>query len=363
MTIALELSCPAQPSGAYPILIGRGLLTDGKTLGAQVPQRQVCIVSNATIAPLFLDTVKSALGRNRQIIEVILPDGEGFKNLEHYGDILDALIAARFSRDSVLLALGGGVIGDLTGFAAASYQRGVSFVQLPTTLLAQVDSSVGGKTGVNHPHGKNMIGAFHQPQAVVIDTETLNTLPPREFSAGLAEVIKYGLIDDLPFFSWLEQHMDAIMAHDAAILSEVIAHCCSNKARIVAADEYEHGRRALLNLGHTFGHALESLAHYTQWNHGEAIAIGIRIAAELSELRGGISEQDSARIIRLLRSAGLPIAIEGAFTSDAIYQAMFYDKKVRAGKLRLILMQRMGQCEIVSDVPQEMIQCAIEKAA
>ena len=363
MTIALELSCPAQAPGAYPILIGAGLLADGATLAAQVPQQQVCIVSNATIAPLFLDTVKTALGRNKQIIEVILPDGEAYKTLEYYGHILDALIAARFSRDSMLLALGGGVIGDLTGFAAASYQRGISFVQLPTTLLAQVDSSVGGKTGVNHPHGKNMIGAFHQPQAVVIDTQTLNTLPPREFSSGLAEVIKYGLIDDLPFFAWLEEHMDAIMSRDEAVLSEVIAHCCRNKARVVEADEYESGRRALLNLGHTFGHALESLTHYRRLKHGEAVAIGIRMAAELSQLCGGIGAQDTARIIRLLRAAGLPVAMKDDFTSETIHEAMFLDKKVRAGKLRLILMRAMGQCEIARDVAEELIKSAIEKAA
>lgn len=357
----LTLQIPAGDAHRYPILIESGLWQRQEIWQQYLPQRQVCIVSNTTVAPLYLAQVKAAFG-DKQVIEVLIPDGEQHKNLEQYAHVLDALIANRFGRDAAILALGGGVVGDLAGFAAASYQRGMAFVQCPTTLLAQVDSSVGGKTGVNHPLGKNMIGAFHQPQAVLIDIDCLNTLPPREFSAGLAEVIKYGLINDLSFFEWLENNIAALMAKDKALLIEAIAHCCQNKAEVVCADEKEQGLRALLNLGHTFGHALESLSAYRLWKHGEAVAIGMRMAAELAHLRGELTAAELQRIMALLQAAGLPSDMGGALSAAAVYDAMFLDKKVRAGKLRLIAISRLGECRIADDIPAEQILAAIEKA-
>lgn len=346
------------PDGrGYPIVIGYDIY---KTALAQhVAHKQVCIVSNAAVAPLYLDDVKQALA-GRDIIEVILDDGEAHKNMAAVERILDALIDARFNRDAVVVALGGGVVGDIAGFAAACYQRGVDFVQLPTTLLAQVDSSVGGKTGVNHPRGKNMIGAFHQPRAVLIDTKTLETLPPREMSAGMAEVIKYALINDAPFFDWLEAHLHNLMLFNHMHLAEVIARCCASKAAIVAADEREGGVRALLNLGHTFGHALEALTHYTHWKHGEAIAIGMHMAAKLAEMQGKLRAEEVARIVALLARAKLPVHVDYPLDSQAIYAAMGLDKKVRDGKMRLILPEAFGQSAIVDDVPQALIMQAID---
>ncbi|MDO4777065.1 MAG: 3-dehydroquinate synthase [Cardiobacteriaceae bacterium] len=345
------------PDGrGYPIVIDYGLYRE--QLPVHVPHKQVCIVSNETVAPLYLDEVKQALA-GRDIIEVILQDGEAYKNMAAVERILDALVAARFNRDAVVMALGGGVVGDIAGFAAACYQRGVDFVQLPTTLLAQVDSSVGGKTGVNHPRGKNMIGAFHQPRAVLIDSKTLETLPPREMSAGMAEVIKYALINDAPFFAWLEEHLDSIMAFDHKRLAEVIARCCANKAAIVAADERESGQRALLNLGHTFGHALETLTGYTYWKHGEAIAIGMHMAARLAEIRGRLSGDEVGRIVALMQRARLPVWVDYPLGSEEIYAAMGLDKKVRDGKMRLIVPEAFGQSVIVDDVPRDAILQAI----
>ncbi|SUO95018.1 3-dehydroquinate synthase [Suttonella ornithocola] len=359
----LNLSFPSTASTAYPIHIGSGLLNHRELLNEAIWQKQVCIVSNETVAPLYLERVQQHLrAEGKQVLAVQIPDGEQYKNLAQYAMVMDALMKARFGRDGVIVALGGGVVGDLTGFVSATYQRGTAFVQLPTTLLAQVDSSVGGKTGVNHPLGKNMIGAFHQPQAVIIDTDTLSTLPPREFSAGMAEVIKYGLINDLPFFEHLEANIQALMNKEADLLTQTIRHCCQNKADVVKADEREHGVRALLNLGHTFGHALESLSHYKRWKHGEAVAIGIRIAAELAVIEGKISTQDGERIKNLLLAAGLPIRIENTYSSDDIYQAMFLDKKVRAGKLRLIVFSALGNCQICSDCSEVDIRAAIDAA-
>lgn len=357
----LSLQLPPAAAHSYPILIESGLWRQADVWRQLAPHRQVCIVSNPSIAPLYLAQIKAALG-DKEIIEVLIPDGEQYKNLEEYAKVLDALIAHRFGRDALIIALGGGVVGDLAGFAAASYQRGMDFIQCPTTLLAQVDSSVGGKTGVNHPSGKNMIGAFHQPLAVLIDIDTLNTLPAREFSAGLAEVIKYGLINDIAFFEWLESNIGGIMAKDKKLLIKAIAHCCQNKADVVCADEKEHGQRALLNLGHTFGHALESISLYRLWKHGEAVAIGMRMAAELAHLRGELKASELTRIIALLQAAQLPIDMDEEFSVEEVYNAMFLDKKVRSGKLRLVAMSGLGQCRIDDEIPAEQILAAIRLA-
>lgn len=346
------------PDGrAYPILIGYDLY--GAQLAAHVPHKQVCIVSNETVAPLYLDKVRQALGE-RDLISVILEDGEAHKKMPAVECILDALIDARFNRDAVILALGGGVVGDIAGFAAACYQRGIDFIQLPTTLLAQVDSSVGGKTGINHPRGKNMIGAFHQPRAVLIDTQTLETLPSREMSAGMAEVIKYALINDAPFFDWLDAHLDNLMRFNHADLATMIARCCANKAAIVAADERESGQRALLNLGHTFGHALEALTDYRHWKHGEAIAIGMHMAAQLAHSQGWLTADDITRITALMQRAKLPVWMDYPLESTTILQAMGLDKKVKDGKLRLILPQAFGQSAVVSGIAADNILAAIE---
>ncbi|UJF23847.1 3-dehydroquinate synthase [Suttonella sp. R2A3] len=351
----LTVNLPAGKSRSYPILIEAGLLARTEAIREHLPAQQICIVTNDTIAPLYSDTLKRALG-DKTVIEVILKDGEAYKNLAAVSSIFDALITARFNRDALIVALGGGVVGDIAGYAAASYQRGIACVQIPTTVLSQVDSSVGGKTGVNHPQGKNMIGAFHQPQAVLIDINVLETLPAREFSAGLAEVIKYGLINDAPFFAWLENHLDKIMAKDADTLREMIAHCCQNKADVVAADERESGQRALLNLGHTFGHAIESLTGYKRYLHGEAVSIGMVMAALLSEQLGHIEVADTQRIIDLLDRANLPIVLDADLSPDAIYQAMLLDKKVAQGQLRLIIMQHFGQCVIAGASQAEILK-------
>ena len=265
---------------AYPIYIGSDLISNPEFFAKHIKGSRVMVVSNTTVAPLYLDQLKKAL-EDFNVSEVILPDGEEFKTLDVLNQIYTALLENRFDRTCTLIALGGGVVGDMAGYAAASYQRGVNFIQVPTTLLSQVDSSVGGKTGVNHPLGKNMIGAFHQPQAVIADTLTLNTLPDRELSAGMAEVIKYGLINDAEFFEWLEEHMEALMSRDLVLLAEAIRRSCADKAQIVAADEKEAGQRALLNLGHTFGHAIETGMGYGKWLHGEAVGAGMAMAADV----------------------------------------------------------------------------------
>ena len=356
-----KLSLHLPDGREYPIVIGAGVLDDAALWQAHVPHRQVCVVSNVVVAPLYLPRIREMLA-GREVIEVILADGERHKRLESVASILDALVDARFNRDCVVIALGGGVVGDIAGFAAACYQRGVDFVQMPTTLLAQVDSSVGGKTGVNHPRGKNLIGAFHQPVAVLVDTQTLSTLPPREFSAGLAEVIKYGLINDAPFSAWLEANMDAILRQDDTVLGEMIAHCCQNKAAIVAADERESGQRALLNLGHTFGHALEALTDYRRFKHGEAVAIGMHMAVQLAKAQGLLADADVARVLALLQRAQLPVHIDAELDAQAVFTAMGLDKKVKAGRMRLIVPQAFGQCAVVDDVPQAQILAAIEAA-
>ena len=345
---SLEVALAAGPARHYPIHIGHGLLADAALIMQCAPQRQICIVTNDTVAAHYLAPLETALA-DKTRITVRLPDGETHKTLATWASILDALVAARYDRDSLVIALGGGIVGDIAGFAAASYQRGIACLQIPTTLLAQVDSSVGGKTGVNHPQGKNLIGAFHQPQAVLIDTATLATLPPREFAAGMAEVIKYGLINSSDFFA----------AHDPATLQTMIARCCAAKAAIVAADERESGQRALLNFGHTFGHALEALTAYQRWKHGECVAMGSVIACRLAARLGRISEADADRAAALFAAFGLPTTVPADISSDAIRDKMQLDKKTRGGQLRLVLPQRFCDSGIDRDIGEADIAAAI----
>lgn len=337
---------------SYPIYIGKSLLSNPQYLLPHIHGKQVCIVSNNTVAPLYLDQIKNSLG-GLNVDQVILPDGEQFKNLATLETIFDHLLGQRHNRTTTLIALGGGVIGDMTGFAAACYQRGVNFIQVPTTLLAMVDSSVGGKTGVNHPLGKNMIGAFYQPQAVLADTLTLETLPQRELSAGLAEVIKYGLICDYPFFEWLEKNIEKLMQRDTDTLAYAIEISCQCKAKVVSADEREGGIRAILNLGHTFGHAIETAQGYGNWLHGEAVATGMVMAADLSMRNGKISKEDLERIKQLLTRASLPIASPSDMTPDDFLRLMGVDKKVLDGRLRLVLLDAMGVATVTSDIDQQ----------
>ncbi len=344
---------------SYPIYIGTGLLGSPELVAPYVRGSQVMIVSNETVAPIYLEKTRQMFADFRTEA-VILPDGEQYKTLAVWEKIFDALLSKRFDRRCTLVALGGGVIGDMTGFAAACYQRGVDFIQIPTTLLSQVDSSVGGKTGVNHPLGKNMIGAFHQPQCVVADTETLNTLDDRQLSAGVAEVIKYGLINDLPFFEWLEANMEALLRRDPAALAYAIERSCRDKATIVAADEKESGQRALLNLGHTFGHAIETGMGYGEWLHGEAIATGMVLAAELSAHLGWIEDGAVERIRRLLRKANLPVQAPKSLTSERFMELMAVDKKVLDGKLRLVLMKGLGESIITAEASATAIRAVLD---
>ena len=341
----------------YPIHIGSGLLRDGTLLRAAAGKRDILLVSNVTVAPLYAGLVKSALAGNR-IIEVVLPDGEQHKSLATASRVFDVMIANRLGRDAVVVALGGGVIGDLAGFVAACYQRGIDFVQVPTTLLAHVDSSVGGKTAVNHPGGKNMIGAFHQPIAVIADTDLLATLPGRELNAGLAEVIKYGLISDAGFFAWLEQNIDALLARDAAALQRAIYRSCEIKAGIVGRDEREQGDRALLNFGHTFGHAIESATGYVDWLHGEAVATGMLIAADMSARLQHLAAADVERIRRLLLRAGLPVAAP-QIGADSALGYMRIDKKVKAGRVRLVLLERIGHAVLTGSYPDAALDATL----
>ncbi|MCK5866089.1 3-dehydroquinate synthase [Marinobacter adhaerens] len=336
---------------SYPIFIGEGLLGT-QDLSAFVSGAQVMIVTNETVAPLYLERAKACFPGKR-VDTVVLPDGEKFKDWQTLNSIFDGLLEHRHTRKTTLVALGGGVVGDMAGFAAACYQRGVPFIQIPTTLLSQVDSSVGGKTGINHPLGKNMIGAFHQPQAVLIDTASLQTLPAREVSAGLAEVIKYGLIRDQGFLGWLEEHMDALVSLDPEALAEAIFRSCACKAEIVALDEREGGLRAILNLGHTFGHAIETYAGYGNWLHGEAVGTGMLMAAELSALEGMISRDDCDRINRLILRAGLPDKPPVAMTADDFLGLMAVDKKNVDGLLRLVLLRSVGDAVVTSEASPE----------
>ena len=344
---------------SYPIFIGQDLLTNPELVTPYIAGQQVMIVSNETVAPLYLDRVKQAFA-NYQLETVILPDGEKYKTLQEVNRIFDALLEARFDRTCTLVALGGGVVGDMTGFAAACYQRGVNFIQIPTTLLAQVDSSVGGKTGVNHPLGKNMIGAFHQPRCVIADCDTLNTLEDRQLSAGIAEVIKYGLIRDIDFITWLEQNMHTLLERNADALAYAIEVSCQCKADIVAADEKEAGVRAQLNLGHTFGHAIETSTGYGNWLHGEAVATGMLMATDLSTRIGNLTEKDVERVDNLLDMAMLPTRAPHHMDYDHFIELMAVDKKVRDGKINLVLLKQLGDAYVSNDFDPALLRETIE---
>ena len=346
---------------SYPIHIGPGLLTQADLLLPHLSGGRVAIVTNTTVAPLYLGPLQAVLrSHGVDSIPVILPDGEAYKNAETMGLIYEALLRNRCERSTPLIALGGGVIGDMTGFAAATYLRGVPFIQIPTTLLSQVDSSVGGKTGINHPLGKNMIGAFYQPQVVIADIATLDTLPDRELSAGIAEVIKYGLIRDFPFFEWLEQNMDRLLARDPQALVYAVARSCQNKADVVAADEREAGERALLNLGHTFGHAIEAGMGYGNWLHGEAVAAGTLLAADLSQRLGWITTDDATRIRALFERARTPV-VAPALGSERYIELMGLDKKVSRGKLRFVLLKSIGHAVVSGEAPEALLRETLER--
>lgn len=347
---------------SYPIYIGAGLLDDSQLLTKHIVSRQVLVVTNTIVAPLYLSYVTDKLA-DYQVESVILPSGENYKTLQSLEKIFDKLLASKFSRNATLIALGGGVIGDMAGFAAACYQRGIAFIQIPTTLLSQVDSSVGGKTGVNHPLGKNMIGAFYQPQCVIADVAVLDTLPDRELSAGLAEVIKYGLIRDYPFLTWLEANMSALLDRDAQALSYAIERSCINKAEVVAEDEFENGVRATLNLGHTFGHAIETGCGYGHYLHGEAVAIGTCYAADLSRRLGWLTDEDVARITAILKSAQLPVLPPVGLTTERYIELMGVDKKNVDGKIRVILLEALGKASLPLNVEQDLLQQTLDQYA
>jgi 3-dehydroquinate synthase len=354
-TIKLELG-----ERSYPIHIGSGLLGRAGLIAPHIGGRRVAIVTNTVVAPLYLKKVEQALAAYAPLA-LVLPDGEQYKTLDTLAGIVGDLLKARCDRRTTLVALGGGVVGDITGFAAAVYQRGVPFIQIPTTLLAQVDSSVGGKTGVNHALGKNMIGAFYQPACVLIDTDTLSTLPDKQLSAGLAEVIKYGLIRDPAFFAWLETNMDKLLARDGAALTYAIEHSCRNKAEVVAADEKEAGLRALLNLGHTFGHAIETGSGYGAWLHGEAVAAGMAMAADLSARLGWIEDSDVVRIRNLIVKTRLPVLSPSGLGSERMLELMAVDKKVQDGQPRLVLLRAIGQAVVTGDASPAAINATLNQ--
>ena len=344
-----ELQVELDQGRSYPIYIGSGLLTRKDLLNRHIRSKQVAIISNETIAPLYLQVLRTALD-GYQVESVILPDGEQYKTLQYLEKIFDCLLAKKFSRNATLIALGGGVIGDMGGFAAACYQRGIAFIQIPTTLLAQVDSSVGGKTGVNHQLGKNMIGAFYQPQCVIADADVLDTLEDRQLSAGLAEVIKYGLIRDQEFLVWLEANLPLLLARDKPALAYAIERSCANKAEVVAEDEFESGLRATLNLGHTFGHAIETGCGYGHYLHGEAVAIGTCFAADLSRRLGWLNDEDVARITTIFKAARLPVSPPVEMTTERYVELMGVDKKNIDGKIRVILLEAIGKATLPFNV-------------
>jgi 3-dehydroquinate synthase len=337
----------------YPILIGDGLLAQTDRLLPHLTQKRVAVVTNTTVATLYLAGFVAALERaGVEVLSIVLADGEEHKNWQTLNSVFDRLLEARCERATTLIALGGGVVGDIGGFAAALYQRGMPFIQVPTTLLAQVDSSVGGKTAINHPLGKNMIGAFYQPKLVLADTATLDTLPERELAAGLAEIVKYGLIRDVSFLDWLEANMARLRSRNREALAHAIVRSCEHKAEVVAADERETGERALLNLGHTFGHAIESGLGYGRWLHGEAVAAGMVLAAELSARMGLLARADVDRARRILQAAGLPVTAP-RFAADRYLELMGHDKKVQSGRLRLVLLRELGEAFVTADFPHE----------
>ncbi|MGH8177008.1 MAG: 3-dehydroquinate synthase [Steroidobacter sp.] len=334
---------------SYPILIGPDLLGEAAVFDEHVKARSVLIVTNSTVAPLYLEPLRRTL-QDRRVSAVVLPDGEQHKTLDSMSRIIDALVEHRMNRDAAVLALGGGVVGDMAGFAAACYQRGIDYVQIPTTLLAQVDSSVGGKTAVNHPCAKNMIGVFHQPRCVIADTRTLRTLPDREYRAGIAEIVKYGFIHDSAFLDWLEANADALLARNDAAVIHAIRRSCEIKAQVVAADEREQGLRAILNFGHTFGHAVETAAGYGVLLHGEAVAVGMAMAAEMSERLGWLTHAQYIRAIRVIEKFELPVA-GPRIGAQRARELMGLDKKVLDGRIRLVLLRRLGQAEVLGDYP------------
>lgn len=344
---------------SYPIYIGEDLLEQRELFRGFITSRQVMVVTNETIAPLYLDRLLQSL-KDYHVETVIIPDGEQYKNLDTLNDIITALLQKRFSRNCNLVALGGGVVGDITGFAAACYQRGVNYIQVPTTLLAQVDSSVGGKTAVNHALGKNMIGAFYQPKAVIADTAVLKTLDDRELRAGLAEVIKYGLIRDRTFFEWLEKNIDKLLTRDPEALSYAIETSCRNKAEVVAIDEKESGMRALLNLGHTFGHAIETGLNYKNWLHGEAIAAGMLMAADLSCRHSWLKDDDVARVQKILLATKLPVALPGKLAPAKMLDLMSVDKKAKDGQLYLVLMEAIGNAFVTNEFDPAKLKDTLE---
>jgi 3-dehydroquinate synthase len=344
---------------SYPIHVGAGLLTSSSLFVPHIAGQKVMIVTNDTVAPLYLDVLCNTLSAY-QVASLVLPDGEEYKTLASFERIMSALLEGKHGRDTTLIALGGGVIGDLVGFAAACYQRGIPFIQVPTTLLSQVDSSVGGKTAVNHPLGKNMIGAFYQPKAVIIDIDCLRSLPQRELAAGMAEVIKYGIIWDEDFFNWLELHTIDIQALQPYALSKVILRCCAIKADVVSQDETENGVRALLNLGHTFGHAIEAEKGYGNWLHGEAVAVGSLQAAETALRLALLSQHDVDRIKALLEKAQLPTTAPADMEFDDYLHHMLRDKKVKAGKLRLVLPVAIGRADLFTDVEPSVLRAVID---
>lgn len=351
-TLSVELG-----ERSYPILIGPGVMSLAESFKPYIRHRQVMVVSNETVAPLYLEKLQSVLAPFCDVDTTILDDGEAFKNLDSFDRVMDHLLTQRHNRTTTLIALGGGVIGDITGFSAACYQRGVNFIQVPTTLLAMVDSSVGGKTGVNHKLGKNMIGAFYQPQAVIIDTDVLTTLPARELSAGLAEVVKYGLIAEADFLVWIEEHLADIRALEPECLEYMISRSCASKARVVAEDEQEKGIRAILNLGHTFGHAIEAYCEYRDWLHGEAVAVGMLMAIDLSIREGWLEASTLARVRELLSRLDLPVRPPVRMTPEDFRRFMAIDKKVLDGQLRLVLLQSVGQAVVCSDFsPEHLIE-------
>jgi 3-dehydroquinate synthase len=345
---------------SYPIEVGEGLVDDPERYRPHLSGGKVALVTSTVIAPLYLDRVARAVGAaGGEVIEVVLPDGEEYKTWQTLNLVFDALLAAHCDRHTTIVALGGGVIGDIAGFAAAVYQRGIPFIQVPTTLLAQVDSSVGGKTAVNHPLGKNMVGAFHQPQAVISDVSTLQTLPMRELRAGLGEVIKHGVISDPGFFSWLEANMDRLLAREPAALTHAVVRCCEIKAAVVGADEREAGLRATLNFGHTFGHAIESGLGYGHWVHGEAVGAGMVMAADLSARLRMIPQAESERIRQLVARAGLPVAGPASLPSDRYLELMAVDKKAARGKTRFILLDRLGSAVLRGDIPEAQVRATL----
>ncbi|WP_446809592.1 3-dehydroquinate synthase [Methylomonas sp. 2BW1-5-20] len=357
-----ELQVALNNDRSYPIYIGSGLLAQAELLTKHIRAKQVLIVTNETIAPLYLAKLQAAL-TDYQVETAILPDGEQYKTLQYLEKIFDQLLAKKFSRNATLIALGGGVIGDMGGFAASCYQRGIAFIQIPTTLLAQVDSSVGGKTGVNHPLGKNMIGAFYQPQCVIADADVLDTLDDRQLSAGLAEVIKYGLIRDPGFLEWLEANMPRLLARDKDALAYAIERSCVNKAKVVGEDEFESGVRATLNLGHTFGHAIETGSGYGHYLHGEAVAIGTCFAADLSRRLGWLNDADVNRIVAIFKAANLPVTPPTEMTTDQYIDLMAVDKKNVDGKIRVILLEALGKASLPVNVDQVQLQATLNSYA